>query len=453
MLHRATLQLRLVFALLSKDTERVFPEQGALVAGRWAVCRRIGRGVFAEVLEVRDVCAPRRRFALKAYPEKLLLLATRETTILQHLARYESSDQRSCFLRCYDGFFSQDLFYLRLELMSVNLYQFIGSPSSSTAAPPLLRPIVRRKEDAHQKDAYPFLKSHLETHKLQSIALSLLTGLVFMHHEGLIHADIKPENTYLQFDKELTVDPKQLHRLKEIPSLFSVKIADFSNSFHTSELKFGQSIDYEVQSLPYRAPEVLFGCPFGVQVDVWSVGVVLFELCLHRVLFQAEDRGGIIAQMGKCLGYPPLRRFTGGKFYNGLLSFYPELHRESSFQETSQRISSLLLELYVDLPPHLVNFLASLLAFNPDERMSALSALQHPFLTPVVGLPLRSILRVAGSTARSQIDSAVTGSLFELRGSKTAEGTEAFDKSPGTKVGSHSPLVQRSFTIIRYRGN
>ena len=454
MLHRATLQLRLVFALLSKGALRPSSEEEPLIADRWEVRRRIGKGAFAEVLEVRDVCSPGKTFALKVYPGQYHLLAVREATILQHLARYESTDhQRSYFLRCYDGFCSQDLFYLRLELMSVNLYQFISCTNSSSTAPTLLRPIVRRKEDVSQKEAFPYLKSHLETLKLQSIALSLLTGLAFMHHEGVIHADIKPENIYLQFEKEISVDPKQLHKLKELPGILSVKIADFSNSFHTSELKFGQSIDYEVQSLPYRAPEVLFGCPFGVQIDVWSVGVLLLELCLHRVLFQVEDRGGLVAQIGKYLGYPPLRRFAGGKFYNGLLSFYPELHRESSFQETCQGVEALLLELYVELPRHLVSFLATLLSFNPDERSSALAALQHPFLGPVMGLPLRSILRVAGSTLRSQADAAAAGSLSELRDAKIPEATGVLERSPGMKVCQQPSLYTMPPYITSYRGS
>ena len=36
--------------------------------------------------------------------------------------------------------------------------------------------------------------------------------------------------------------------------------------------------DFEVQSLPYRAPEVLARVPFGPAIDMWSIGVILVEL-------------------------------------------------------------------------------------------------------------------------------------------------------------------------------
>jgi serine/threonine protein kinase len=38
--------------------------------------------------------------------------------------------------------------------------------------------------------------------------------------------------------------------------------------------------DFEVQSLCYRAPEVLLGRPFGAPIDMWSLGCVLAELSL-----------------------------------------------------------------------------------------------------------------------------------------------------------------------------
>ena len=35
---------------------------------------------------------------------------------------------------------------------------------------------------------------------------------------------------------------------------------------------------FNIQSLPYRAPEVLMGRPFSFAIDMWSLGVVLLEV-------------------------------------------------------------------------------------------------------------------------------------------------------------------------------
>jgi len=42
-----------------------------------------------------------------------------------------------------------------------------------------------------------------------------------------------------------------------------------------------------LQTLGYRAPEVIFGAPFGHPIDIWSLGVTLAEFLAGRHLLQA----------------------------------------------------------------------------------------------------------------------------------------------------------------------
>merc|ERR1712129_255511 len=54
----------------------------------------------------------------------------------------------------------------------------------------------------------------------------------------------------------------------------SIKIVDLGNA-----LSYNRHINtFEVQSLYYRAPEVLFGHSMSAAIDLWSVGCILFEL-------------------------------------------------------------------------------------------------------------------------------------------------------------------------------
>lgn len=49
------------------------------------------------------------------------------------------------------------------------------------------------------------------------------------------------------------------------------------------------------QSRSYRAPEVLLGLPYGVRIDIWSLGCILAELFTSRALFSNKSTAELIA--------------------------------------------------------------------------------------------------------------------------------------------------------------
>ena len=60
----------------------------------------------------------------------------------------------------------------------------------------------------------------------------------------------------------------------------NVKIIDFGSS------TFMDDVDYDyLQTRPYRAPEVFFGCKFSFKADIWSLGAIIYELLTSKVLF------------------------------------------------------------------------------------------------------------------------------------------------------------------------
>ena len=61
----------------------------------------------------------------------------------------------------------------------------------------------------------------------------------------------------------------------------AVRLIDFGNAIRPSEAVRYYD-DFEIQSLGYRAPEVLAGVPFGYAIDMFSLGVVLVEAALGR---------------------------------------------------------------------------------------------------------------------------------------------------------------------------
>jgi serine/threonine protein kinase/tetratricopeptide (TPR) repeat protein len=99
--------------------------------------------------------------------------------------------------------------------------------------------------------------------ELLRLATQLLDGLSAAHAEGIIHRDLKPGNLRLTLDGRL-------------------KILDFGLA-HTvqSDLNITQSVASTtgvVGTLPYMAPEQLRGEIADVRTDIYSAGVVLYEL-------------------------------------------------------------------------------------------------------------------------------------------------------------------------------
>src|SRR5580765_3063323 len=99
--------------------------------------------------------------------------------------------------------------------------------------------------------------------ELLRLATQLLDGLGAAHAEGIIHRDLKPGNLRLTLDGRL-------------------KILDFGLA-HTvqSDLNITQSVASTtgvVGTLPYMAPEQLRGEIADVRTDIYSAGVVLYEL-------------------------------------------------------------------------------------------------------------------------------------------------------------------------------
>ena len=87
----------------------------------------------------------------------------------------------------------------------------------------------------------------------------LLSGLEHCHNRGVLHRDIKGSN--------LLLDNAGL-----------LKIADFGLA-STFDPNHKQPMTSRVVTLWYRAPELLLGTTdYGVGVDLWSAGVVLFIL-------------------------------------------------------------------------------------------------------------------------------------------------------------------------------
>ncbi|GET93520.1 protein kinase-like protein [Leishmania tarentolae] len=76
--------------------------------------------------------------------------------------------------------------------------------------------------------------------------------------------------------------------------------------------RFNENTYYDVQSLWYRAPEVLCGLPYTTAIDSWSVGCVLFELFTGKPLFPGENLQHQFSLIVEHVGHPSQAALTLG---------------------------------------------------------------------------------------------------------------------------------------------
>ena len=94
-------------------------------------------------------------------------------------------------------------------------------------------------------------------------------AIKYLHDRGIIHRDIKPEN--LLFDDK-----------------FNVKLCDFGWSCKADEDDIRTSI---CGTFEYMSPEVVFERRHGFKVDIWCLGILLFEF-LHGCLMRKPSFQG-----------------------------------------------------------------------------------------------------------------------------------------------------------------
>jgi serine/threonine protein kinase len=124
-----------------------------------------------------------------------------------------------------------------------------------------------------------YYKKNEDHQLLIKLLRDILNGLAYLHRHGIIHRDIKPANILIKSALEGPV----------------AKITDFGISKATDNLSSNSSSALVV-SIPYMAPEQLNIKKYGLDekiasnLDLWSLGVTIYEIVTGKVLFKNSDK-------------------------------------------------------------------------------------------------------------------------------------------------------------------
>jgi eukaryotic-like serine/threonine-protein kinase len=119
------------------------------------------------------------------------------------------------------------------------------------------------------------LRNELDTHgsvapdRAVEIALEILAGLEYAHQHGVVHRDVKPDNIQILSDGR-------------------VKLTDFGIARLTFEENL--TLDGQVFGTPsYMSPEQVVGREIDARSDLFSLGVVLYEMLGGRKAFTGDS--------------------------------------------------------------------------------------------------------------------------------------------------------------------
>jgi serine/threonine protein kinase len=119
----------------------------------------------------------------------------------------------------------------------------------------------------------------------RTIAAEILLALEYLHAAGVIYRDLKPENTLVSLDGHIL-----LADFGASKRMFVLDAAD-SDPTTMGEDFDGQSTRTVVGTLPYMAPEQWRKQPYSIEVDFWSMAVMLHEMLTgETVLAIARSR-------------------------------------------------------------------------------------------------------------------------------------------------------------------
>ncbi|XP_036887493.1 MAPK/MAK/MRK overlapping kinase isoform X3 [Sturnira hondurensis] len=185
----------------------------------------------------------------------------------------------------------------------------------------------------------------LSESKVASYAYQLCRALDHVHRNGIFHRDVKPENILIK---------QGVLKLGDFGSCRSV----YAKPPHT---------EY-ISTRWYRAPECLLtdGC-YSYKMDLWSAGCVLYEMASLQPLFPGANELDQISKIHDVMGTPPAKTLT--KFKQS---------RAMSFDFPFKKGSGIPL-LTASLSPQGLCLLRAMVAYDPDERITAHQALQHPY--------------------------------------------------------------------------
>ncbi|XP_069853647.1 MAPK/MAK/MRK overlapping kinase isoform X2 [Dipodomys merriami] len=198
----------------------------------------------------------------------------------------------------------------------------------------------------------------LSERRIMHYMYQLCKSLDHMHRNGIFHRDVKPENILIKQDV--------------------LKLGDFGSC---RSVYSKQPYTEYISTRWYRAPECLLTDGFYTyKMDLWSAGCVFYEIASLQPLFPGDNELDQISKIHDVIGTPAQRTLTKFK-QSRAMSFDFPFKKGSGIPPPPTNLS-----------PHCLSLLHAMVVYDPDDRIAAHQALQHPYFQEQRGAEARALV-------------------------------------------------------------
>ncbi len=222
-------------------------EPGAVIEGRYKYIEKIGKGAFGTVLLMQDQVVDERLILKFLNPN----VSSDEEMMKRfvHELRYSRMITHKNVIRIYDFLHLQGAYAISMEYF----------PSHTLSG-----------EIPGQKP--------MDFKKALGFSLDMATGMSVAHQAGVIHRDLKPANILVNEDGLLKI--------------VDFGVAAAASSGDTQLTKTG----YVIGSPKYMAPEQILGKKVDATADVYSIGVIMYEMVTGIPPYSRGDHMSVMYQ-------------------------------------------------------------------------------------------------------------------------------------------------------------
>jgi serine/threonine protein kinase/Flp pilus assembly protein TadD len=143
----------------------------------------------------------------------------------------------------------------------------------------------------------------MEIVEVLDVAIQVAGALEEAHAAGIIHRDIKPENIMIRRNGHVKVLDFGLAKLTERPE------SDLTDTEAVTRAMVQTDAGMVLGTSQYMSPEQARGKPVDARTDIWSLGVVLYEMASGHAPFSGETKTDVIVAIAKN-DPSPLGRFA-----------------------------------------------------------------------------------------------------------------------------------------------
>ena len=222
-------------------------QPGDMIEGRYKFIQKIGKGAFGTVVLVEDTVVEERLILKFLNPN----VASDEEMMKRfvHELRYSRKITHKNVIRIYDFLYVGGGYAISMEYF----------PSHTLGAE------IANEKPMAQKKAVGW-------------AIDICTGMQIAHQQGIIHRDLKPAN--------LLIDDSGLLKIVDFGVAAAAKSGD------TQLTKTG----YVIGSPKYMAPEQILGKKVDERADIYSLGVILYEMLAGQPPYSRGDHMAVMYQ-------------------------------------------------------------------------------------------------------------------------------------------------------------